>query len=137
MVSSTPGKKRRNGRAAFKAVELEVRAALTAGWTLVAIFEEKKDRLGMSYAQFARYAQPLRKTARDGLLTGCDATPRAPPAPTPPLAPTPGLGAPGAAIAKATPAATAAGPPRGRPEEAMPKLNMDDFAARVKGRKLI
>lgn len=137
MVSSTPGKKRRNGRAAFKAVELEVRAALSAGWTLAAIFEEKRARLGMSYAQFARYAQPLRKTARAGLLTGCDANPQALPAPTSPLSPAPVVSAPSPATVKAAPAATAAGPPRGRPEEAMPKLNMDDFAARVKGRKLI
>jgi hypothetical protein len=134
MVSGTPGKKRRNGRAAFKAVELEVRAALTAGWTLVAIFEEKKTRLGMSYAQFARYAQPLREASRAGLLTGCD--PQTPlDATLPPAIPRPR--APGPASVKAAPVATAAGPPKGRPEDAIPKLNMDDFAARVKGRKLI
>lgn len=55
------GRKRRNGLAAFRAVELEVHAALSAGRTVLSIYEEKRDRLAMSYAQFARYAQRVRK----------------------------------------------------------------------------
>jgi len=46
--------KRRNGLAAFRAVEAEVHAALSTGRTVLAIYEEKRDRLAMSYAQFAR-----------------------------------------------------------------------------------
>ncbi len=56
--------KRRNGLAAFRAIEAEVHAALSAGRTVLAIYEEKRDRLAMSYAQFARYAQPLRQALR-------------------------------------------------------------------------
>jgi len=45
-MSSPPkaaGRKRRNGLAAFRAVELEVHAALSAGRTVLAIYEEKRD----------------------------------------------------------------------------------------------
>jgi hypothetical protein len=118
MSIKTPDRKRRNGLAAFRAVELEVRAALSAGWTLAAIYEEKRGRLGMSYAQFARYAQPLRKAAK--------AQPAAARIPTTPTTP----------AAQPTPAterkhASATGPPKGRPEDAVPTLDMDGFATKA------
>jgi len=50
--SSAPSPKRRNGLAAFRAVEAEVHAALSAGRTVLAIYEEM------------RYAQPLRQALR-------------------------------------------------------------------------
>lgn len=108
--------RRRNGLAAFRAVEPEVRAALSAGWTLVAIYAEKRSRLGMSYAQFARYAQPLRAAARAPSVKAPVPAPAAP-RPQAPVA--------------ASPATRSAGPPKGRPEDAVPTLNMDGFATQV------
>jgi hypothetical protein len=119
-MSSTaraPGRKRRNGLAAFRGVELEVQAALAAGWTVLAIYEEKRDRLAMSYAQFARYAQPLRQA----LKTQPPAA-RALPAAFPSVRPV---------AERRTPPAVGTGPPRGRPEDAVPTLDMDGFAAQA------
>ena len=113
-MTATSTRKRRNGLAAFRALELEVEAALAQGRTVLSIYEEKRDRLAMSYAQFARYAQPLRRALK------CAPNPRPASAgflPLPVLRrrSNPGLG----------------GPPRGRPEDAMPALDMDTFAAQV------
>jgi hypothetical protein len=57
-----PTRKRRNGRAAFRAVEGAVSTGILAGRTVVAIYEEMRSRIEMSYSQFARYVQKLRKT---------------------------------------------------------------------------
>jgi len=115
------GRHRRNGLAAFRAVELEVQAALRAGRTLRAIYDEKRERLGLSYVQFTRYARPLRSAVRArGPLppqtTLAQAEPRPPPGPRP-------LHAAGS------------GPPRGRPEDAVPTLDMDGFAAKALTKK--
>jgi hypothetical protein len=122
-VSSAPPspRKRRNGLAAFRAVELEVHAALTAGRTVLSIYEEKRDRLAMSYAQFARYALRLRRALQ------------AQPPATRALS--------GAAVGlcpvaeRRTPLAVGTGPPKGRPEDAVPTLDMDGFAARTLNKK--
>jgi beta-phosphoglucomutase-like phosphatase (HAD superfamily) len=117
-----PGRKRRNGLAAFRSVELEVHAALAAGQTVLSIYEEKRDRLAMSYAQFARYVQRLRKEQLDA-------------------APLPARFQPGApnrlrAVAeRRTPPAVGTGPPRGRPEDAVPNLDMDGFATQALNKK--
>jgi len=112
---------RRNGLAAFRAVELEVQAALRAGRTVLDIYEEKRDRLAMSYAQFARYAQPIRKALRARGPLPHTTTPV--PAQ---LRPPPGLRPPFAA---------GAGPPKGRPEDAVPTLDMDGFATKALTKK--
>ena len=117
----TRQRKRRNGLAAFRAVELEVHAALDAGRTVLAIYEEKRDRLAMSYAQFARYAQPLRRA----LLAR-----RTPPRST--LGPTAVLKH---VAERRPPPAVGTGPPKGRPEDAVPTLDMDGFAAQVLSKK--
>jgi hypothetical protein len=115
MATRSNSRKRRNGLAAFRAVETEVAAALAAGQTVLAIFEEKRARLAMSYSQFARYAQPIRKALREG-----GAAPRWVAAPTP------------SAIPGHSPAtAHRKTPPKGRPEDAVPTLNMDGFATQV------
>lgn len=114
-------RKRRNGLAAFRAVELEVQAALSAGWTVLAIYEEKRDRLAMSYAQFARYAQPLRKALRAQA-----------PAARVLAAAMPGIRP---VAERRTPPAVGTGPPKGRPEDAVPTLDMDGFAAQALKKK--
>lgn len=116
-----PGRKRRNGLAAFRAVELEVQAALAAGWTVLAIYEEKRDLLAMSYAQFARYAQPLRRALKAQPLAT-----RAVPAALPSIRPV---------AERRTPPAVGTGPPKGRPEDAVPTLDMDGFAAQALKKK--
>ncbi|MFO0583237.1 MAG: TraK family protein [Anaeromyxobacter sp.] len=121
-MSAAPlDRKRRNGLAAFRAVELEVQAALRAGRTVLDIYREKRERLGMSYAQFARYVQPIRKASRAGAplpfpSTLAPAASRLPPGPRPPPA-------------------AGSGPPRGRPEDAVPTLDMDGFAAKALTKK--
>jgi hypothetical protein len=117
MDPKVPVRRRRNGLAAFRAVEPEVRSALKAGWTLVAIYEQLQARLALSYAQFARYAQPLRRASRaaaGSVQAPAAARRRTEAAPTPALALLRG-----------------AGPPRGRPEEVVPTLDMDGFAAKA------
>ena len=59
-MSSEP-RRSRNGRRVFLALEGEVREALMAGWTVRAIYEEKRERLPISYSQFARHVQRLRR----------------------------------------------------------------------------
>ena len=113
----TRQRKRRNGLAAFRAVELEIHAALSAGRTVLAIYEEKRDRLAMSYAQFANYVQPLRTALR-----AQRPTPRA----------TPGVSLGLRPVAeRRPPPAVGTGPPKGRPEDAVPTLDMDGFAAQA------
>lgn len=114
-----PPRRRRNGLAAFRAVEAEVAAALAAGRTVLAIFEEKRARLAMSYSQFARYTQPIREAVRQGRSPSL-----AVPAPTPSAIPRP---SPAGAPRKT--------PLRGRPEDAIPTLNLDDLATDVLARK--
>lgn len=116
MAARSNARKRRNGLAAFRAVEAEVTAALGAGRTLVDIYEEKQARLGMSYAQFARYAQPLRKVIKLQ-VAALRVTTAAPPLRQAPE--------------DRGPASARTGPPRGRPEDAVPTLNMDGFATQV------
>ena len=121
MSAAGPARKQRNGLAAFRAVELEVTAALRAGRTVLDIYREKRERLGMSYAQFARYAQPFRKALRArGPLqfptTLVPAESRPPPGRRPPPV-------------------AGSGPTRGRPEDAVPTLDMDGFAAKALTKK--
>lgn len=105
--------KRRNGYAAFRAIEADVRAALDAGWTLVAIYEVRRDQLAISYAQFARYVQRLRRVARSpGLLVARSAGEQRRLTTSP----------------QRTRTDLGTGPPKGRPEEAIPTLDMDGFA---------
>jgi hypothetical protein len=115
MRNTRPDRRRRNGLAAFRAIESEVRAALLAGLTLISIWEEKRLRLGMSYAQFARYAGPLRADLKSqrSIARG---TPQPSDAPRPP--------------SRAEPKQPGEGrePLRGRPELTMPSVNVDTFA---------
>jgi hypothetical protein len=121
-VSGIPStRKRRNGLAAFRAVELEVQAAFAAGRTALAIYEEKRDRLAMSYAQFARYAQRLRKAL--------DAQ-----SPATRVIANVSLGRRPVAERR-IPLAVGTGPPKGRPEDAVPTLDMDGFAAQALNKK--
>jgi hypothetical protein len=119
MAIRSSTRKRRNGLAAFRAVESEVVAALAAGRTVLAIFEEKQPRLAMSYSQFARYVQPFRKAVRNGR-----SVPLAVPAPTPSAIPCPSP----ADGQRRTPL-------RGRPEDAIPTLNLDRLATDVLSKK--
>ena len=112
-------RKRRNGLAAFRAVESEVVAALAAGRTVLATFEEMQAGLGMSYSQFARYVQPIRKAVRNGR-----AVPLAVPAPTSSASPCPSP----AASQRRTPL-------RGRPEDAIPTLDLSRLATDVLTKK--
>ena len=117
-VIKAAGRKRRNGLAAFRAVEAEVRSALDAGWTVVAVYEAQQQRLAMSYAQFARYAQPLRRASRSA--SAATRTRRSG-----------GVRRDELAMARATSSTGGGEPPRGRPEEAVPTLDMDGFAAKA------
>jgi hypothetical protein len=119
MRNTSPDRKRRNGLAAFRAVEEEVRAALIAGFTLVSVWEEKRLRLGISYAQFARYAAPLRAELR-----GQRANPRS------------ALQTVDASSQRlrAEPQERRE-PLRGRPELNMPSLSVDSFAADALNKK--
>lgn len=100
-------RKRRNGLAAFRAVELEVEAALVAGRTVLSIYDDNRERLAMSYVQFTRYVRRLRH----------------------------GIGfAPFASRnlrSLRKPLVVGTGPPKGRPEDAVPTVNLDRFAAQA------
>ena len=111
-------RRRRNGFAAFRAVELEVRAALVAGRTILSIYEEKRGRLAMSYAQFARYVGRLRGALEvhspASLAISGAASLRSAPVPR-----------------RRAPVPAGPGPPKGRPEDAVPTVDMDRFAAQA------
>jgi Family of unknown function (DUF5338) len=111
-------RKRRNGLAAFRAVEPDVREALSAGRTLVAIYEELAPRLGLSYEQFTRYARPFRAVTTMRTRTAREAARTFPPIP-----------------AGGREQAPTTGPPKGRPEDAVPKLDMDGFATKALNNK--
>jgi hypothetical protein len=54
------------GRVTFIAHLAEITAELDAGWTLKAVYENRRGSLGISYPQFARYVDRLiRRSARD------------------------------------------------------------------------
>lgn len=108
MGAGVQGPRRRNGLRAFRAVEREIRTDLAAGWTLVAIYEALREKLGMSYPQFTRYVRRLR---REGAATSTHS---------------------GQAEQQARPGTVRterSEPFRGRPEDSMPTLDMDGFAA--------
>lgn len=103
----SPGRRRRNGRAAVRRLEDRIRRALQVGETVVSIYEAHSAELMMSYSQFARHVQRLRRAHQ-------------------------GLSAVSAAVTKAAPGLVgmpAEGPPRGQPEETASALNLDRFAA--------
>lgn len=101
-------RRRRNGLAAFRAVEVDVQAALTAGRTLVAIYGENRERLGISYAQFARYVERIR---RSDSASAPERSPRG----------------------RKSPPVVGTGPPRGRP--IVRTLDVDCFAAQALKKK--
>ncbi len=55
-MSSSPDRRHMKGvgRVAFVAHLAEITAELDAGWPIKAVYENRKERLGMSYAQFTR-----------------------------------------------------------------------------------
>jgi hypothetical protein len=61
-MSPLPERKRRMkgvGRVAFMARLEEITADLEAGWPVKAIYQKNADKLGISYAQFARYVDQI------------------------------------------------------------------------------
>jgi hypothetical protein len=52
------------GRVAFIAHLAEITAELDAGWPIKAVYENRKGRLGMSYAQFTRYVDQIVRHGR-------------------------------------------------------------------------
>ena len=63
------------GRVAFIAHLAEITAELDAGWPIKAVYDNRKERLGMSYAQFTRYVDQIVRRGRR--------SPVPPPHPTP------------------------------------------------------
>ncbi len=45
------------GRVAFKAHLAEIKQEIEAGYTMLLVYEKRKDSLGISYSQFARHVQ--------------------------------------------------------------------------------
>ena len=86
-MNPPPGRRRVKGlgRVAFIANLQEITVELDAGWPIKAVYDKRAVRLGMSYAQFARYVdQIVRRNRRAGPLAG--AGPRVPPPSPPPAA---------------------------------------------------
>jgi hypothetical protein len=116
MRTGDAARRRRDGLASFRAVEADVRRALEAGATLVRVYEQFYERLGMSYSQFARYAGPLRnaeRATRAGVRSALTA-----------------VAGRNAQAARPGPD-DRSGPPRGRPEVVVPAIDLDNFAART------
>lgn len=111
-------RKRRTGLAAFRAVEHEVEAALIAGRTVLSIYDENRGRLTMSYVQFTRYVRRLRNGVETQHLRGHASRVSA-------RLGSPDVGSPRSVLAAGT------GPPKGRPEDALPTADMDRFAAQA------
>lgn len=60
-MSPLPERKRMKGvgRVAFVAHLAEITADLEAGWPIKAVYQKRAVKLGMSYAQFARYVDQI------------------------------------------------------------------------------
>ena len=60
-MNSLPARRRVKGlgRVAFIANLREITAELEAGWPIKAVYDKRAARLGMSYAQFARYVDQI------------------------------------------------------------------------------
>jgi hypothetical protein len=94
-MSPLPERKRMKGvgRVAFMAHLAEITADLGAGWPIKAVYQKRADKLGMSYAQFARYvdqivrrgnrARPPRFDPSPPPLPSAAAPPAAAPSPPP------------------------------------------------------
>jgi hypothetical protein len=57
MTEQTQQKRTGMGRVAFKARLQDIQKDVDAGYPLTIIYEKHKDGLGITYSQFARYAQ--------------------------------------------------------------------------------
>jgi Family of unknown function (DUF5338) len=81
-MSPLPERKRMKGvgRVAFMAQLADITADLEAGWPMKAVYQKCADKLGISYAQFARYVdQIVRRGARSHAATRAATLPAAPP----------------------------------------------------------
>jgi hypothetical protein len=89
-MNSPPDRRRMKGvgRVAFVAHLAEITAELDAGWPIKAVYENRKERLGMSYAQFTRYVDQI---VRHGRRPQIPARPTPAPSPPPPARPLPAL----------------------------------------------
>jgi hypothetical protein len=74
------------GRVAFIAHLAEITAELDAGWPIKAVYENRKGRLGMSYAQFTRYVDQI---VRHGRRVQVPPHPTSVPSQPPPVRPLP------------------------------------------------
>ena len=65
-MSLLPQRKRMKGvgRVAFMARLDDITADLEAGWPIKAVYQKCSDKLGMSYAQFARVRRPDRQAGQ-------------------------------------------------------------------------
>lgn len=80
-MNASPDRRRMKGigRVTFIAHLAEITAELDAGWPLKAVYENRQGRLGISYAQFARYVDRI---IRRNVRGQAQSQPVPPPAPT-------------------------------------------------------
>ncbi|HUZ64831.1 MAG TPA: TraK family protein [Acetobacteraceae bacterium] len=71
------------GRVAFLAQRADIAADLDAGWPLTAIYARRAGKLGISYAQFARYVDQHIRRSDHTRTTDRGSTPAPPPLPAP------------------------------------------------------
>ena len=70
--SPEPKRMKGVGRVAFIAQLADITADLEAGWPVKAVYQKRADKLGISYAQFARYVdQIVRRRQRQRDPPGC------------------------------------------------------------------
>jgi hypothetical protein len=106
-MNPPPGRRRVKGlgRVAFIANLQEITAELEAGWPIKAVYDKRVARLGMSYAQFARYVdQIIRRNRRAASVAG--AGPSVPPPSSPPSSPPAGRAVPSAPATQIVPEGT-------------------------------
>ncbi|HEX5416705.1 MAG TPA: TraK family protein [Chloroflexota bacterium] len=92
-MNQLPERKRMKGigRVAFMAHLAEIIADLEAGWPIKAVYQKRADKLGMSYAQFARYVDQIVRRGNRGRPPPFEPprpplpSPAAPPPAPPPL----------------------------------------------------
>lgn len=71
------------GRVAFLAQRADIAADIEAGWPLTAIYDRRAGKLGISYAQFARYVDQLIRRSNPARTTIPGSMPKSPPLPAP------------------------------------------------------
>ncbi len=127
MDANRPGAKWGDARIAFRVIAPRVAEALRAGRSVLSVYEEMKPHFPGCYSRFAHYVQraAMRTMVRDSAVSLPAQSPARHAVPAATAFAGRSVGGP------PIPLTSGSGPPTGRPEDAVPTIDMDRFAAQA------